>query len=181
LIGLGVSVAGNIGHIQPQPGHPVILADRLTAATSPVAAFAGLAIGLLVLKMTRQQAHSSKDLSTSAHQPSRPAPPDRLHALASVRDTVPAGSAGAPPDTGAARSPEPVKRTAARTSPRPPATTHHDLLHQANLICQVAAANGERISQRALARQLRGHGHRFSNDHLHGIAATIGLTQEKAA
>jgi hypothetical protein len=41
LIGLGVNVAGNIGHIQPEPGHPVILADRLTAATSPIAAFAG--------------------------------------------------------------------------------------------------------------------------------------------
>jgi hypothetical protein len=37
LIGLSVSVAGNIGHIQPEPGHPVILADRLTAATSPLA------------------------------------------------------------------------------------------------------------------------------------------------
>src|SRR5262249_702473 len=56
LIGLGVSVAGNIGHIQPGPGHPVILADRLTAATSPIAAFAGLAIGLLVLKMAPQPA-----------------------------------------------------------------------------------------------------------------------------
>jgi hypothetical protein len=52
---------------------------------------------------------------------------------------------------------------------------------EANLICQAAAANGERISQRALARQLRVHGHRFSNEHLHGIAATIGLTGEKAA
>jgi hypothetical protein len=50
LTGLAVSIAGNIGHIQAQPGHPVIPADRLTAATSPLAAFAGLAIGLLVLK-----------------------------------------------------------------------------------------------------------------------------------
>ncbi len=56
LTGLAVSVAGNIGHIQPGPGHPVILADRLTAATSPLAAFAGLSVGLLVLKMTRQPA-----------------------------------------------------------------------------------------------------------------------------
>ncbi len=56
LIGLAVSVAGNIGHIQPQPGQPVILADRLTAATSPLAAVAGLSVGLLVLKMTRQRA-----------------------------------------------------------------------------------------------------------------------------
>src|SRR6185437_11601844 len=55
LTGLSVSIAGNIGHIQAAPGQPVIMADRLTAATSPLAAFAGLAIGLLVLKMTRRQ------------------------------------------------------------------------------------------------------------------------------
>jgi hypothetical protein len=58
LTGLTVSIAGNIGHIQPEPGHPVILAARLTAATSPVAAFAGLTVGLLVLKMTRQRAYA---------------------------------------------------------------------------------------------------------------------------
>lgn len=40
LAGLAVSVAGNIGHIQPLPGRPVLLADRLTAAASPLAAFA---------------------------------------------------------------------------------------------------------------------------------------------
>ena len=34
-------MAGNIGHVQAGPGQPVILADRLTAATSPLAAFAG--------------------------------------------------------------------------------------------------------------------------------------------
>jgi hypothetical protein len=50
-----------------------------------------------------------------------------------------------------------------------------------SLICQTAAANGERLSQRALARQLRDHGHRFSNENLHSIAATIGLTTGKAA
>src|SRR5579872_2142187 len=59
LTGLAVSVAGNIGHIQAVPDHPVILADRLTAATSPLAAFAGLSVGLLVLKMTRQRTHVS--------------------------------------------------------------------------------------------------------------------------
>ena len=61
LTGLSVSVAGNIGHIQAEPGQPVIMADRLTAATSPLAAFAGLAIGLLVLKMTRRQAVASAE------------------------------------------------------------------------------------------------------------------------
>lgn len=43
LTGLAVSVAGNVGHIQAGPGQPVILADRLTAATSPPAAAAALA------------------------------------------------------------------------------------------------------------------------------------------
>ena len=56
LVGLAVSVAGNIGHIQPLPGHPVVWSDRLTAATSPLAAFAGLTVGLLVLRMNRQRA-----------------------------------------------------------------------------------------------------------------------------
>ncbi len=66
LIGLAVSVAGNIGHIQPMPGHPVLLADRLTAATSPLAAFAGLTVGLLVLRMNRRQATASPQAGTSA-------------------------------------------------------------------------------------------------------------------
>jgi len=67
LIGLAVSVAGNIGHVQAIPGQPVIVADRLTAATSPVAAFAGLAIGLLVLKMTRDQTGvTASEMTTGA-------------------------------------------------------------------------------------------------------------------
>ena len=49
LTGLTVSVAGNVGHIQASPGDPVSLADRMTAATSPLAAFAGLSVGLLVV------------------------------------------------------------------------------------------------------------------------------------
>jgi hypothetical protein len=36
VTGLAVNIAGNVGHIQAGPGQPVILADRLTAATSPV-------------------------------------------------------------------------------------------------------------------------------------------------
>ena len=55
VTGLAVSVAGNVGHIQPLPGVPATMADRVTAAVSPVAAFAGLMIGLLVLKMSRLQ------------------------------------------------------------------------------------------------------------------------------
>lgn len=55
LAGLAVSVAGNVGHIQSLPGAPVTVTDRLTAAASPIAAFAGLMIGFLVLKKVRQQ------------------------------------------------------------------------------------------------------------------------------
>jgi hypothetical protein len=75
LIGLAVSAAGNVGHIVAAPGQPVILADRLTAATSPLAAFAGLAVGLLVLKMTRRQ--------VSANEPADSPRPVPVLALAS--------------------------------------------------------------------------------------------------
>jgi hypothetical protein len=64
LTGLAVSVAGNIGHIQAAPGDPVSVADRVTAATSPLAAFAGLSVGLLVVKMTRQHAHRRHPAAT---------------------------------------------------------------------------------------------------------------------
>ena len=39
----------------------MIVADRLTAASSPIAAFAGLSVGLLVVKMTRQRATAARD------------------------------------------------------------------------------------------------------------------------
>jgi hypothetical protein len=44
------------------------------------------------------------------------------------------------------------------------------LLRDAQMICAEAAARGERLSQRALGRQLRHRGHRFPNDQLHRIA-----------
>lgn len=165
LTGLAVSIAGNIGHIQAVPGHPVILADRLTAATSPIAAFAGLSVGLLVLKMTRQHRHAR------AWEP-------RI-ATALVL---------APPPTDVAAEPEPSTRKAADSrwagevvryrsgrGPRP------GLLRDASTIYRDAAARGERLSQRTLARQLRGHGHRFPNEHLRLIADSIGLSASKAA
>src|SRR6516225_7298062 len=67
LVGLIVSVAGNVGHIQPLPGQPVLLVDRLTAAASPLAAFAGLTVGLLVLRMNRQHATTGSAPSTVGH------------------------------------------------------------------------------------------------------------------
>ena len=168
LIGLAVSIAGNIGHVQAQPGQPVILADRLTAATSPLAAFAGLSVGLLVVKMTRQRANSrAREPGTAAlvlaphpsgssqvASPTAPAP-------VVIRGTVPGG----PPEDGE----------------RDGADPNSGLLCDALAICQHAAACGERLSQRALARQLRLRGHRFPNDHLHQISQSVGLAPGRAA
>ena len=167
LTGLAVSVAGNIGHIQAERGQPVILADRLTAATSPLAAFAGLSVGLLVLKMTRQHANAT----TQARTPTvaltlAPAPVSVGRFRAAAADSAPihrhVDDLDVPGD-GPCRGPEPV------------------LLEAAGAIYRDAAARGERLSQRMLARQLRGNGHRFPNEHLRLIADSIGLTQDQAA
>ena len=151
LTGLAVSVAGNVGHIQAVPGDQVSVADRMTAATSPLAAFAGLSVGLLVLKMTRQQAGRPRPAATPLMLAPPPGP-----AVVLVR---PASDASGAPD--------------ARPDPR--------LLRDATLILQNAAARGQRLSQRTLARELRGHGHHFPNDHLRQIAETIGLARHAAA
>ena len=57
----------------------------------------------------------------------------------------------------------------------PAADPDAGVLRDARAIYQTAAASGERLSQRTLARRLRGHGHRFPNQHLRGIALAIGL------
>ena len=147
LTGLAVSVAGNIGHIQAIPGEPVTLADRLTAATSPLAAFAGLSVGLLVVKMTRRPA------SRRLRAPLMLAPPPAVTVL--PMRPVPTASTAAGPDA--------------------------RLLRDAALILQNASARGQRLSQRTLARELRGHGHHFPNDRLHQIAQAIGLAGHAAA
>ena len=166
LIGLAVSIAGNVGHIQPEPGHPVILADRLTAATSPVAAFAGLTVGLLVLKMTRQRSFAR-------------APEPRV-ATALVLAPPPTANEAAPPEARGGPSAHlyhagDAVRHRSDMGPRP------GLLRDAGAIYRDAAARGERLSQRTLARRLRGHGHRFPNEHLRLIADSIGLTASRAA
>jgi len=167
LTGLAVSIAGNVGHIQAVPGHPVILADRLTAATSPIAAFAGLSVGLLVLKMTRQRFHASVP------------EPRIVPALVLAPPPGPGNMAtGAQPDGSPAANSrwagEAIRYRSDR-GPRP------GVLRDARTIYRNAAARGERLSQRTLARQLRGHGHRFPNEHLRLIADSIGLTASKAA
>lgn len=69
IVGLLVSVAGNVGHVEPLPGSPVTLTDRLTAAASPIAAFAGLMIGLLVLKMSREPKFIRRDCHKGSPAP----------------------------------------------------------------------------------------------------------------
>jgi hypothetical protein len=165
VTGLAVSVAGNIGHIQAVPGQPVILADRVTAATSPVAAFAGLAIGLLVLKITRQRTVAgAAEASTGAALMLAPRAAD----LAAVSrpeqiSSVAAQAIASSDQTGAAHQPD------------------LRLVRAAAVICQDAADRGERLSQRALGRQLRELGHRFPNEHLRLIAGSIGLARSEAA
>jgi hypothetical protein len=166
LTGLAVSVAGNIGHIQALPGQQVILADRLTAATSPLAAFAGLSVGLLVLKMTRQQANA----------PALGTAPTAALALAEHPVVGPEWSAWDTQVSG------PVRELGADLADSGGGIeAAPGLLDAASAIYQDAAARGERLSQRMLARQLRGHGHRFPNEHLRKIADSIGLTQGQAA
>jgi hypothetical protein len=149
LIGLAVSVAGNIGHIQAEPGQPVILADRLTAATSPLAAFAGLSVGLLVVKMTRQRTNSH------ARQPGTNA------ALVLAPNPASSGQVASPtvPAPVVIRTSTPDDRS--EGSERYGADPYPGLLRDANAICKHATACGERLSQRSLARQLRLRGHRF--------------------
>jgi len=167
LTGLAVSIAGNIGHIQAVPGHPVILADRLTAATSPIAAFAGLSVGLLVLKMTRQRVHA-------------PVPEPRIVPALVLAPPPPADSMAGGPQPGGSpaantRWTGEVVRHRGSPAPRPV------VLRDARTIYRDAAARGERLSQRTLARTLRRHGHRFPNEHLRLIAASIGLNDRQAA
>jgi len=168
--GLMVSIAGNVGHVQGLPGQPVILADRMTAAASPVAAFAGLAIGLLVLKMTRRQL--SDDTAAPVFPP-----------LVLAR-RLPAPGPGAGPGTetpDGGNRPQTSPGGAAGLDPASVITDTGILLQDARAICQDAAARGQRLSQRALARQLRSSGHRFPNQDLHQIAVDIGLTTGNAA
>lgn len=152
LTGLAVSVAGNVGHIQGGPGDPVGVTDRLTAAASPLAAFAGLSVGLLVVKMTRQQA-ARRQLPAAIPLMLAPPPNPGVVLIRPADGVTRAADAG--PD------------------PR--------LLRDATLIFQNASARGQRLSQRTLARELRGHGHHFPNDHLRQIAETIGLARNLAA
>jgi hypothetical protein len=130
VVGLVVSVAGNVGHVEPMPGLPVTLTDRLTAAASPIAAFAGLMIGLLVLKMSRDR------------------PAARALAVVAADSAV---SLGDP------------------------------LLDDAARIIAAGEANGERVSQRALAARLRECGHRFSNAQIRQLTEQARTAHDRRA
>lgn len=131
-----------------------------------MAAFAGLTVGLLVLKMTRQHANAripETGCPTLMLAP-RPASPGRLpHPAADLASSR------------HARQPGGLAGHLNSTEPDP------GLLRAARAIYQDAAARGERLSQRRLARLLRGHGHRFPNERLRLIADSIGLTANRAA
>jgi len=170
LVGLAVSVAGNVGHIQPLPGHPVLLADRFTAAASPLAAFAGLTVGLLVLRMNRQRASAHPDRSAIHHRRLVPAMSGQGVGLQPVL----------PPEPAVAVNHDQAQHPGASgvTDGCANALVGSDesaLLKDAALICNTAAARGERLTQRALARTLRGRGHRFPNQSLRNIALAVGL------
>jgi hypothetical protein len=158
VIGLTVSVLGNVGHIQPLPGEPVTIADRFTAAASPLAAFAGLTIGLMVLKMTRR-------LPTRKEQ--APVTPAGLLLASRLLTPGPISYGSNRPGTVSALRVPASGRQEAR------------LLKDAREILRGAQAHGDKMSQRCLAAKLRDRGHRFSNAQLSGIAGAIGLVPER--
>jgi hypothetical protein len=174
LVGLVVSVAGNVGHIQPLPGHPVLPADRLTAAASPLAAFAGLTVGLLVLRMNRQRAAAHPEPGAPSHGHQLPAMPEQVNGL---RPTLAPWVAGPVAEAAQdqAQPPAPGAVTDSRADVGPSTGGESPLLQDAVVIYRTAAARGERLTQRDLARTLRGRGHRFPNQNLRAIAAAIGL------
>jgi hypothetical protein len=70
---------------------------------------------------------------------------------------------------------QPVPGAATDGQPGPIAGGASPLLQDAVFIYRTAAARGERLTQRDLARTLRGRGHRFPNQNLRSIAVAIGL------
>jgi hypothetical protein len=153
ITGLTVSVAGNVGHVVPVVGAPVTVADRVTAAVSPVAAFAGLMIGLLVLKMNGGGISVRKEV---------------VGAIVAMTATGPMPVAGAGFGTD-------------RIDDDPDSCSDPVVVDAAELV-RAAIQAGECVSQRALAAELRKRGHRFSNSQLRDItqAARAGTEREAA-
>jgi len=156
VAGLAVSVGGNAGRIQPLPGMAVTMADRITAATSPAAAFAGLMIGLLVLKMS-QRRFGDEERATDAGVD-----------LVAANHPAVAGSSAAPEEDPAAL---PDSRSPQRYS----------ILQDAVEIFEAGSVNGQVVSRRALAARLRERGHRFSNAQLSAIAGAAAPAADRQA
>jgi hypothetical protein len=74
-----------------------------------------------------------------------------------------------------AQQPVPVAVSDVRADAGLIASDGSPLLQDAVSIYRTAAARGERLTQRDLARTLRRRGHRFPNQNLRSIALVIGL------
>jgi hypothetical protein len=147
LIGLAVSVAGNIGHVH---GHDVLI--RATAAVPPLAAASALAVGLGVLKRVVEHHHQS----ASAAGVAAPGPPAALASKA----TAEAGTGATPKATARATTRPARKATTKATGRGPDAATE---------ATRKAIAEGHQApSARALARD-----HHIGRDKATEIRTTV--------
>jgi Protein of unknown function (DUF2637) len=152
LAGLGVSVAGNIGHVA---GHS--LTNRATAAVPPLAAAAALAVGLGVLKRVVDAHHRS-----APEEPPESAPAPAPDGAPEVHpDIASAPAPGAPALNGRAHP----KRTRARTrqrTPGAPVTDTDAALHYASELAAGSIPSQRRIRAdlhvgQDRAREIRAH------------------------
>jgi hypothetical protein len=125
--------------------------------------------------MNREYATARMTTNSGRYSHRLPASLDRIngHDLASVPRVVMPTDAAGQDQVG-----QPAPGAAAREHADATAATAMDeslLLQDAAVIYETAAARGERLSQRALARTLRSRGHRFPNQSLRGIALSVGL------
>lgn len=152
LLGLAVSVAGNVGHIAAHD-----LQSRGTAAVPPVAAFGALWLGLGVLK--RVLRHRQKTVTETARSVQQGAERDALAAvLDELADAVralaerPEPEPAAVPDHGAllAELTATVKTLAERPAGAVPATVPADAESAARIAMEATVAAGNPLSQRQL-------------------------------
>ena len=170
LVGLTVSVAGNIGHIPAEPGAPVLTVDRLTAATSPLAAFAGLAIALLVLKQTRSAPAQRPQWrgSTSRRMPHVSRGEFRL--------PTPVTPVTMPLRTSSPREAAYLNAVLPYSNrPEPGPSGESSVVRAAQQLRAEYDQRGTRLSRRQLAAQLRARGYTISNARIPEIAVEIGI------
>ncbi|HEY3684752.1 MAG TPA: DUF2637 domain-containing protein [Streptosporangiaceae bacterium] len=170
LLGLTVSVAGNIGHIPTPPGGPIPAADRLTAATSPLAAFAGLAIALLVLKQTRStpDQRPQQSLAVQPQAPESGLSDDRIPAVTS---TIPMRLHTKMSNT----ITHTHRHLAAPAGMAAPSNSEPPIVQDARDLRTEYEQRGARLTRRQLASQLRARGHTLANNRLRELAKAIDL------